>query len=77
MRCKKISPVSANEVPTTSEPLLVPLAEAARLLGVRVYSIRLLTRKGILPFRQIGNKWLVNYAALKKFAEGSATGRAT
>ncbi len=51
-----------------SEPLLVPLAEAARLLGIKVYSIRRLTRKGQLAYKVIGNKWLVQYASLKAFA---------
>jgi excisionase family DNA binding protein len=54
------------------EPLLIPLKEAARLLGVQVYSIRRLTRRGVLPYKKIGNKWLVHYQALKKFASETA-----
>jgi excisionase family DNA binding protein len=75
---KKIPPaVATTEVPSSTEPLLVPLSEAARLLGVRVYSIRLLTRKGVLPYRVIGNRWQIPLKALKAFAEcGTATGRA-
>ncbi len=64
---KKLSVVSSSVVLTT-EPLLVPLAEAARLLGVKTYSIRQLTRKGHLPVKVIGNRWLVPYAALQAFA---------
>ena len=63
------------DVSLVSEPLLVPLKQAARLLGVEVYSIRQLTRRGVLPYRVIGNRWLVPYAALKKFAEGSTAGK--
>jgi len=67
-----VSPESNQSAATPAvasiEPLLVPLSEAARLLGVRVYSIRRLTRKGLLPFKVIGNRWLVNYSALKAFA---------
>ena len=51
-------------------PLLVSLTEAAPLLGVKVYSVRQLCRKGTLPHRVIGNKWLVNYRALEVFANG-------
>ena len=59
---------SIESDPSLPEPLLVPLKEAARLLGVRVYSIRRLTRKGQLAYKVIGNKWLVQYASLKAFA---------
>jgi excisionase family DNA binding protein len=52
------------------EPLLVPLSEAARLLGVKIYSVRRLARRGVLPRRVIGNRWLIPYAALKAFAVG-------
>jgi excisionase family DNA binding protein len=58
----------ATVVSTPVEPLLVPLSEAARLLGVKVYSIRRLTRKGQLAYKVIGNRWLVHYASLKAFA---------
>lgn len=59
---------SAVAVSLPAEPLLVTLGEAARLLGVKIYSVRQLTRKGILPHKVIGNKWCVNYQALKAFA---------
>ena len=52
-------------VPASPEPLLVPLAEAARLLGVRIYSIRRMTRKGVLPYK------LIPFAALKAFASNT------
>jgi excisionase family DNA binding protein len=58
-----------------AEPLLVPLSEAARLLGVRVYSVRRLTRKGLLPHKVIGNKWLIPYASLKAFANNESPNR--
>jgi excisionase family DNA binding protein len=45
---------------------------AARLLGVQVYSIRRLTRRGVLPYKKIGNKWLIHYGSLKKFASETA-----
>lgn len=67
-------PKAAPDLPVTttaSEPLLVPLKEAARLLGVRVYSVRRMTRRGILPHRTIGNKWLVPYHSLIAFANGT------
>jgi excisionase family DNA binding protein len=70
MSRKKAIPAVPVVVP--SEPLLVSLKDAAKFLGVQVYSIRQLTRRGVLPYRQIGNKWLVNYAALKAFANGRA-----
>jgi excisionase family DNA binding protein len=57
---------------TPPEPLLIPLKEAARLLGVQIYSVRKLTRRGVLPYKKIGNKWLIRYAALKAFANGKA-----
>lgn len=41
---------------------------------MKVYSVRLLCRKGHLPHRVIGKKWLVSYAALKAFADAK-TGR--
>jgi excisionase family DNA binding protein len=65
-----VSPDQSAATPAVAsiEPLLVPLAEAARLLGVRIYSIRRLTRQGLLPFKVIGNRWLVNYSALKAYA---------
>ena len=52
------------------EPLLVPLSEAARLLGVKIYSVRKLARRGVLPRRIVGNRWLIPYSALKAFAAG-------
>jgi excisionase family DNA binding protein len=64
--------IPAVPVVVSSEPLLVPLEDAARLLGVQVYSIRRLTRKGVLPYKVIGNKWLINYSALKEFANGNS-----
>jgi excisionase family DNA binding protein len=66
-RKKKLSIISSPVVLTT-EPLLVPLSEAARLLGVKTYSVRQLTRSGQLPVKVIGNRWLVPYAALQAFA---------
>lgn len=65
-RTKKI-PVLVP-VTRTEQPLLVPLSEAARLLGVKTYSVRQLTRTGALPVKVIGNRWLVPYAALQAFA---------
>jgi len=68
---QKISPATATAAMPFPEPLLVPLSEAARLLGVRIYSIRRLTRRGVLPYRVVGNKWLVPFASLKAFANGT------
>jgi excisionase family DNA binding protein len=53
------------------EPLLVSLSDAARLLGVKIYSVRRLARKGVLPHRQIGNRWLIHFQTLKAFANGT------
>lgn len=61
----------AAEVSVVAEPLLVPLKQAAQLLGVQVYSIRKLTRSGQIAYRVVGNRWLVNYQALKTFANDS------
>jgi excisionase family DNA binding protein len=66
MSRKKAIPSVPVVIPT--EPLLVSLKDAARFLGVQVYSIRQLTRRGVLPYKVIGKRWLVNYAALKAFA---------
>lgn len=49
-----------------SEPLLVPLKEAARLLGCHLYSVRVMVRSGELPYKSIGNR------VVKKFVEASA-----
>jgi hypothetical protein len=46
---------TAESVPAPQrEPLLVSLKEAARL--------------GVLPYRIVGNKWLVSFKAVKAFA---------
>lgn len=60
-------------VQSISEPLLVSLADAAHLLGVAIYSIRRMTRRGELPYRVIGNRWLIPTQALKNFANGVPT----
>jgi excisionase family DNA binding protein len=70
MSSKKSSASPSIDVISISEPLLVPLRDAARLLGVEIYSIRKLARRGVLPYRKIGNKWLVPFAALRDFANG-------
>ena len=64
--------LAVNPAPSP-EPLLVPLKEAARLLGVRVFSIRKLCRQGALPHRLIGNRWCIPTAALRAFAAGEPT----
>lgn len=73
----------ASALPALPEPLLVPLAEAARLLGVKMFSIRQLCRqfdatKGAvgLPHRLIGNRWLVPLAAVRAFAAGEVARKA-
>lgn len=66
--------LAVNPAPSP-EPLLVPLKEAARLLGVRVFSIRKLCRQGALPHRLIGNRWLVSMAAIRAFAAGEPVSR--
>jgi excisionase family DNA binding protein len=65
-----LSVLSDSKSSPALDPLLVPLSEAARLLGVKIYSVRRLARRGVLPRRVIGNKWLIPYAALKTFAAG-------
>jgi helix-turn-helix protein len=50
------------------EPLMVPLAEAAKLLGVKTHSMRQMCRQDILPYKKIGNRWVIPYQALKSFA---------
>lgn len=66
-----MSPVSVvSDSKPSPEPLLVPLSEAARLLGVKIYSVRKLARRGVLPRRVVGNRWLIPYSSLKAFAAG-------
>jgi excisionase family DNA binding protein len=66
-RSKQVVPISVA-VPT--EPLLVSVRDAARLLGVKIYSVRRLVRAGSLSYRVVGNRWLVNFQSLKTFANG-------
>jgi len=68
MKKKSQQPAVATPAP---EPLLVSLSEAARLLGVKIYSIRRLARKGVLLHRVIGNRWLIHFQTLKAFANGT------
>jgi excisionase family DNA binding protein len=68
MKKKSQQPAVATPAP---EPLLVSLSEAARLLGVKIYSIRRLVRKGVLLHRVIGNRWLIHFQTLKAFANGT------
>ena len=52
------------------EPLLVSLSEAARLLGVKMYTIRKMCRRGVLPYRTPAVKWMIPRSAIKNFVEG-------
>jgi excisionase family DNA binding protein len=65
-----IPPVSA---PPIQPPLLVPVAEAARLLSVSTWEIRRLVRRGVLGCKKLSKThWLISTSSLQKFAGGAA-----
>jgi len=65
MRTKPKSEV----VPPIQPPLLVPVAEAARLLSVSTWEIRRLVRKGALGVKKLGKtKWLITSRSIQSFA---------
>lgn len=81
MNRSKNSPVGAapseNNSPSAGtslpEPLTVPVAEAARLLSLSEYSIRLLARKGQLAYRKLSKtKWLITMKSIRQFADVKA-----
>lgn len=57
-----------------SEPLeerVLRVDEAARLLGVAVSTAYAACRRGELPARRIGRRWVVPGAALRRWLEGA------
>jgi Helix-turn-helix domain len=72
MPLQKKNPIAVALSAGTSQPdpLLVPVSEAARLLGVSEYSVRLLARKSQLAFKKLSpTKWLITMASIRKFAD--------
>jgi hypothetical protein len=66
-------PQSQNSSPPLQPPLLVPVAEAARLLSVSAWEIRRLCRKGVLGYKKLGRtKWLVVSRSIAAFAGEAA-----
>lgn len=64
---KKIVPSVSLAV--VQPPLLIPVAEAARLLSVSTWEVRRLVRKGALGCKKLGRtKWLISMSSLHKFA---------
>jgi hypothetical protein len=67
-------------VPTAAslpEPLLIPVAEAARQLSVSTWEIRRLVRKGLLTHKKLSKtNWLIPMKSIRAFADVSANGRA-
>ncbi len=62
-------PGVSTPVPIT-RPLLVPQAEAARLLGVCERTIFTLRQRGVLETVKVGDKVLLRTADLERFAAG-------
>ena len=58
-----------------TEPLLMGVREAARLLGIGRDSAYALIREGRLPAVRIGRRILVPRAALERWVEESSKGR--
>jgi excisionase family DNA binding protein len=51
------------------EPLLVPVIEAARRIGLKPSTVRKLVRRGALAARKVSpTKWLITTASIKAFA---------
>ncbi|WP_083198678.1 helix-turn-helix domain-containing protein [Mycobacterium malmoense] len=55
---------------------LVETDEAARTLGCSTANVRDLIRRGRLPARHVGRRWLVSSRAVVELAERKAAGRA-
>jgi excisionase family DNA binding protein len=61
-------------MPTSSssvERIAIPLAEAARLLGVHPMTLRRVIYRGELPVIRLGRKLLIPRAAFAQLAEGA------
>jgi hypothetical protein len=71
---RKSKPASAVPSATPIQaPLLVPVAEAARLLSVSAWEIRRLCRKGVLGYKKLGRtKWLITSRSINSFASEAA-----
>lgn len=60
---------SAKTVAAPPSPLMVSVAEAARLLGVSTDTVRLLCRKGQVRYKKLSRTmWLINFRSLREFA---------
>lgn len=58
-----------SSAPPLQPPLLIPVAEAARLLSVSTWEIRRLCRKGALGYKKLGRtKWLITSRSIQNFA---------
>jgi excisionase family DNA binding protein len=67
-----LDPYSVRQIPRT-EPLLVPVSEASRLLSLNRATIRDLVRRGSLAAKKISpTKWLITTASIKSFANKAA-----
>lgn len=80
MRCaKKVLAVPPAVAPTTMQPpLLVPCAEAARLLSVSTWEIRRLVHKGALRAKKLGKThWLIVSKSIDAFASEGALQRSS
>jgi hypothetical protein len=66
---KAVANERSDQSPARPEPLLVPVAEAARLLSLDRATIRILARKGLLAYKKISQtKWLVTTKSIREFA---------
>jgi len=57
---------------TGNEPILLPLPDAADVLGIDVRTLRLAIARHQIPAVEIGHRKMVPRTALMRLAEGSA-----
>jgi hypothetical protein len=73
MSRKKAVSDSSIVAPIRTEPLLVPVREAARLLGFKSTApVRRLIRAGLLKYKEIAPKfWMVQMASIRAYANSA------
>jgi excisionase family DNA binding protein len=65
-----------NDSPAPSEPLLLPLKEAANALGCTVWAMRSLLWDNQIPYLKIGRRFLVDPADLRAYIAREKSGGA-
>lgn len=62
--------------PSHTDPMLVGMADAAKMLGISTRTLWTLTNSGEIPHARIGRRVLLNVAALREWVDARTKGGA-